>query len=540
MNGWVFGSMVLGGVCTTALMAATASAQQASMPETSFTDTLIRLQTVTTQTINVPVSLFVTRLIGRLNTGQVVFDQSYADAFGSGLVQGALNGVRAAISSSGGPAVVILSPVRTASETSSTSSSASVDQLIETIQRPYTQVLFGPGTVITGDRGVCATPGHISGELNLYTPPTGCTLPGTIYVVGDDETNLNTHMVLDEQITRTTTVTTTTTLSETYELVGVVTPVGGVHAALVREAGLSGERFLKRLAGGPDGYPGIPEGDGEALFNRVWLEAYGAWGSLEGAGVFSPGYDADMWGVSAGLGSEVSEGLTLTLGVDASWSDVDMALPGGFAETGRADLTQIGLALHKDWGRAEAGLAVTYGWGAFETASGSEALGGMSRAKADAALWGVEGAVGVKTALGGGTLTPNVGFVWVTVDPEASVGAGSAFDLFVSGDDHSSFRLFAGFDYAETFIAGQGDVTLKLSARVLEQLGDDTVTLTAGFGGGGSLPLALADEGRTAGEAAAGISYAVGDAVSIYGGYEGRFSEGSDIHAARAGLTVRF
>ncbi|MFT3811336.1 MAG: autotransporter outer membrane beta-barrel domain-containing protein [Micropepsaceae bacterium] len=516
------------------------SVAQVVPPENSFTDTYIRLQTITTTTNTVNVSNFVTRLIGRLNTGQVVLDQSYSEAFGSVLVQNALTGVRAAIAAAGGPAVVILSPVRTASASSSSSSSTSVDQLTGSTQTPYTQVLFGPGTVITGDRGICTTAGSISGPLNLYTPPTGCTLPGTIYEVGDDETNFNTHVVTNEAITRTTTVTTTTTLNETYELVGIVTPVGGVHGALVREAGLAGERFLKRLVTGPDGYPDVPEGDGEGLFNRVWLEAYGAWGSLDGSGDLSPGYDADVWGVSAGLGREVSDGLTVSLGLDVSWAETEMALPGDFPETGDSDLTQVGLALHRDWGRAEAGFAFTYGWGSFETASGSEGLDGVSISKTDAELWGVEGRIGVAAALGGGTLTPHAGFTWVNVDFDAVAGSGSAFDLFVSGDTQTSFQLYAGIDYAETFVAGQGDLTLKLSARVLQELGDGTVRLTAAFEGGGSLPLVLAEDGRTAGEVAVGLSYAFGDSVSVHGGYEGRFSEGSDIHSAKAGVTVRF
>lgn len=498
------------------------------------TTSISRTQTITTQAVNVPVSTFLTRLIGRLNTGEVVFDQSYADAFGSGLVQGALNTVRAAITSAGGPAVVILNPVRTSTQSTSTSTSASVDQLTSSVDTVYPGVVtFGPGTLFVGDRGICQS-------ISSDGVPSGCSLPGVTLVLGLNDANINVHTNTAEEITRTTTVTTTTTLNETYEVVGVVTPVGGVHGALVREAVLSGERFLKRLVSGPDGYPDVPEGDGEPLFNRVWLEAYGAWGSLDGSGDLSPGYDADVYGVSAGLGREVSEGLTLSLGLDLSWAETEMALPGDFPESGESDLTQVGFALHKDWGRAEGGLAFTYGWGTFETASGSDGLGDVSIAKTDAALWGVEGRIGVATVLGGGTLTPFAGFSTVHVDFDDVTGAGSAFDLFVSGDDHVSFRLFAGLDYAETFIAGQGDLTLKLSARVLQELGDETVVLNAAFEGGASLPLVLAEEGGTAGEVEAGLSYALGEQVSVHAGYEGRISSGSDIHAAKAGVTVRF
>ncbi len=504
------------------------------IPGQSFTDMYVRTQSVTTQTVNVPVSNFLTQLIGRLNTGQVVFDQSYAAAFGSGLVQGALNAVRAAITSAGGPAVMILSPVRTASQSAASSSSTSADNLAGTSQNQYVIVSFGPTTVVVGDRGICTTPGTAA------EPPAGCSLPGTTFVVVDAEENFNTVTVTNEDILRTTTVTTTTTLNETYEVVGVVTPVGGVHVALMREASLGGERFLKRLLGGPDGYPEGAEGDGEALFNRVWLEAYGAWGALEGDGDFAPGYDSDVSGVSAGLGREVTEGLTLSAGIDVSRSDADMALPGDYPERGAADLTQIGVVLHKDWGRAEAGLAFTYGWGTLETVSGL-ADPGVSTSKADLALWGVEGWFGMATQLGGGSLMPYAGFVWVNVDLDGAVESGSPFALIVDGADHGSFRLFAGLDYAESFMAGQGDITLKLSVRVLQELGDEGFARNAAFvSGGGSLPLVLADEGRTAGEVEAGLSFAFGDTVSLHTGYEGRFSEGSDIHAVKAGVTVRF
>jgi len=520
------------GLPAMALAAPVAMAQSA--PTNTFSQSTLRTQTVTTQTTNVAVSNFVTRLIGRLTNGQIVFDQSYSAAFGSGLVQGALNTLRAAIVSAGGPAVVILSPVSAANQSTSSSSSISSDQLTGTSQSQYLVLTFGPDTIRVGDYGICAAAGGPT------QPPTGCSLPGTPRVLADGETNINTFTITTEQILRTTTVTTTTTLNETYEVLGVVTPVGGVHAALLREAGLGGERFLKRLVDGPDGYPDVPEGDGEALFNRVWLEAYGAWGSLDGSGALSPGYDSDVYGVSAGLGSEVSEGLTVTAGIDVSWADADMVLPGDYPESGEADLTQVGLALHKDWGDAEAGLAFTYGWGSFDTASGLAGLG-IATSSTDMALFGVEAKFGVATQLGGGVLTPHAGFTWVSVNPDDAVETGSPFALLIDGESHASFRLFAGIDYAETFIAGQGDLTLKLSARVLHELGDESFSLNASFAsGGGSLPLVLAEEGRTAGEIEAGLSYALGDAVSIHAGYAGRFSEGSDIHAAKAGVTIRF
>jgi hypothetical protein len=521
------------GVPVLTLSAPVALAQQVTFD--SFSRSTTRTQTVTAQTSNFAVSNFVTRLIGRLTNGRTVFDQTYSDAFGSGLVQGALNTLRAAIASAGGPAVVILSPVRTASTSSSSSNNTISDQLTGSSESVFTIVTFGPDTVIIGDRGLCTFGGTAS------QTPSGCSLPGTSRPVVGGETNYNTFTVTAEQVLRTTTVTTTTALNETYEVVGVVTPVGGVHAALLRDASLGGERFLKRLVDGPDGYPDVPEGDGEPLFKRVWLETYGAWGSLDGSGELSPGYVADVYGVSAGLGTEIDEGLTLSAGIDVSWANADMVLPGDYAEGGEADLTQLGLALHKDWGDAEAGLAFTYGFGSFDTASGSDEFGGLAVSSTDMALFGVEAKAGVKTQLGGGVLTPHAGFIWVGVNPDTAIETGSPFALLIDGDSHASFRLFAGIDYAETFIAGQGDLTLKLSVRVLHELGDEGFVLNAAFAsGGGSLPLELAEEGRTAGEIEAGLSYALGDAVSVYGGYTGRFSEGSDVHAAKAGVTVRF
>jgi len=531
-------SVLVSALSAAVVMAALSPASAQEGPENSstdsFTDSFYRTLTITPQTVAVTQSNFQTRVIGRLNTGSILFDDSFADAFTSSVVQDALDDARAAIIAAAGPAVVILDPVRISSQSLSSVSSAVVDTLTGTTQlAPTTIVVFGPAPIFIGDLGVCTTPASGS------QPPSGCSLTGTPYAVGDDETNFNTFRHDNDQIQRTTTNTTTTTLNETYEVVGVVAPIGTVNGALVREAGLSGERFLKRLTTGPDGFPRSPEGDGETIFDRIWLEAYGTWGSLDGTGVFTPGYDVDVTGLSAGIGREVDSGVTVSLGVDISRADADMILPGAFPESGEVDMTQVGLSLNKDWGPVDTSVAATLGFGTFETVSGSASLGGVSRAKTDAHLWGVEGRVSAPKALGGGKLTPFGGITIVNAKFDSVTGTGP-FALTVSGDTHTSVQAFAGLGFDHVFRLGQNDLTLKLAASVRHELGDEKILLNASFAGGSAMPVALAESGRTSGEIEAGLSYAFSETVSAYAGYEGRIADGADIHQAKVGLKIRF
>lgn len=501
---------------------------------TSFSqfDTLSIAETVTRQRIDA----YVTRLIGRIQGLGTVFEQSFNEAIGTLTSSGVL-AARTAIYQAGGPALLtILGPTRIASAETVSSSATSLFSLTSSTTLTTTTTAFGPATVQIGPRRVCSV---ATGTTS--TAPSCTELPVNYTLVGG-QIHVDTLTSTTYTVAQLTTAVDTYTTSETWELVGLITPVGGVHAALMREAGLGGERFLKRLNAGPDGHPETPEGDGEGPKVRAWAESYGAWGSLDGSGLLSPGYDADVYGVSLGLAGEIGEGLTLSGGIDWSEADADMALPGDFPETGTAELWQVGTALHRRWESAEAGIAVTYGEADLATRSGGPAFGGTAVSASALRVFGIEGRVGLPRHIWSGTLTPEFGATYVSVNAERLSESGSPFALSVAQASRDTVRLFAGIAYDEEMpFVWDGVLRLYLAGRVGHDLGGGGGVLAASFVSdpGTGLPIVLGAEDRTSAEIEAALSWD-GESISAHAGYAGRFSNGAEIHAAKLGITLQW
>lgn len=501
---------------------------------TSFSqfDTLSITQTITQQRTDA----FVTRLIGRIQGLGTVFDQSFNQAIGA-LTSSGVAAARTAIYQAGGPALLtVLGPTRVASNQTVSTTATSIYTLASASASTITTTTIGPGTIPIGPRRICVVS---AGPTNVA--PSCTEAPVTYNLVGG-QIHIDTTTGTSYSVTQSTTAVDTYTTSETWELVGLITPVGGVHAALMREAGLGGERFLKRLNAGPDGHPETPEGDGEGPGLRAWAESYGAWGSLDGSGLLAPGYDVDVYGVSLGLAGEIGDGLTLSGGFDWSEADADMALPGGFPESGTAALWQVGAALHRRWDGAEAGIAVTYGEADLSTRSGGPGFGGTAVSASALSVFGIEGRVGVPRKVWGGVLTPEFGVSYVSVNAEGLSESGSPFALNVGQSGRDTVRAFAGVAYDEHLpFVWDGVLRLHLAARVGHDLGDGGSVLAASFVSdpGTGLPIVLGAEDRTTGEVEAALSWD-GEGISAHAGYTGRFSGGADIHAAKLGITLRW
>src|SRR5262249_35752869 len=122
--------------------------------------------TVTTNHVNV----FSTQIIGRLLGGTPLYDQTFAEAFNSVTVQNALIAARAAITTAGGPGVIIGDPVRTASSTTSSTTSTSTYSLAGPgVATVNTVTTFGPAAIQIGALTTCTVSALPSG-----TRPT-CT-----------------------------------------------------------------------------------------------------------------------------------------------------------------------------------------------------------------------------------------------------------------------------------------------------------------------------------------------------------------------------
>lgn len=493
----------------------------------SFTDTIA----FNPPTIEVRrVSLFETRIIGRLAGGTPLFDQSVADAFGSTAVRDAITAARLAITAAGAPGIVIVSdPVLVSRAVTSATTSASIFSLAGTSQTVTTVTTFGPATITIGDRRSCsaAIAALPSGTRPSCAPPGGTRFtvdPGTLNI----DTNTQTTYTVNEA--RTDTITETT--RETYELTGTIVPVGTVHAAV--QSGLfdSAGRFLHRL--GREGARGLFGSRGGAGRGGGWAEAYVLDGGRDPRNGL-PGEQGDSAGFAAGFGLNAAPGVSLGFGADHGWTDIGVAANG---ETADVRLTQFGLDARLGAGPFGVGAALTYGAGEVDS---SRAFMGVARGAYDVALLGAFVEARYDIDLGGWRLTPAAGLDWVQVESDTFTESGP-LGFIVPAAEQDRTRAFAGAEIGGRLgLGGRAALELTGYARYLAVLDGEERALPIVFAAAPGTPLVMRgidEEDSILLGAQARLE--LSRSVSLYFGYDGRFAGGHESHAGTGGIRVRW
>jgi hypothetical protein len=446
-----------------------------------------------------------TQIIGRLLGGTALYDQTFTAAYASTAVQNGLTAARAAITTVGGPGVIIGDPVRTSSTTTSTTvTGTSTYSLAGPGVSTMTSVTtFGPATILTGDLARC----NVS-SLPSTTRPT-CTTGGTSVTLADADENFNTITATTYTINETRTDTVTDTLREVYELNGQVVAVGTVHAEV--QSGLfdlSG-RLLGRLAQIEPGRTG--------------------WGDVYRFRV-SQGGRRDAWGLAGGISLPLGEKLTLAAGI--GHGNLDIAVPGA-AENGTVKLTELGAALRFDSGGFGASLAVVQGFG---DARIGRTMFGNSKGAYDVRATGAALDMGYAFTSGGFTLRPVVGLDWLRVSTDAFTET-DTLGLVVGKQSAERVRASAGLSVARDF----GPVTLAVSGRYLAVLSgaDRNVPVAFALAPTRSLTMAGPSEPDTAMLGARAI-LPLGKGVKLSLAYDGRFGSGYNAHSGNLGLSVAF
>lgn len=447
------------------------------------------------------VSAFSTQIIGRIAGGQPLYDQTFASAFGSAAVQNALTAAHAAITTAGGPGVIIGDPIRTASTTTSTTATGTAmfslaGPGVETV---ISEITFGPATIQIGALSTC----NVS-SLPSSTRPT-CTAGGTTYQVGNNETNFNQGISTTYTVNETRTDTITETLRETYELTGQVAAVGSIHAEV--QSGLFdlGGRLLNRLTGP--------------------LPANSGWGEVYAFRVSQSGR-RDARGFAAGGNIALAEGLTLAFALDRGSLDIDVP---GAQEEGDVTLTEGGMALRLARGPFAAALSATYGAGNVDT---RRTIIGLSSASYDVRVGGVAFDIGYAFETGGWTLRPVAGLDYVTVRTDGFVES-DTLGLVVGDQDAERVRASAGIEVARNW----GRIQLAASARYLTLLDGEERIIPVAFAlaAGRVLDMTAPNEPDTL-MLGTRARIALSQRASLSLGYDGRFSEGYSGHAGTIGL----
>jgi autotransporter-associated beta strand protein/T5SS/PEP-CTERM-associated repeat protein len=482
----------------------------------------------------VEVDAFETRIIGRLSGGTPLFDQTYADAFASAIVQNGIAAARLAITASGGPGIVIVSdPVLVSRTIGSTTSSTSIFSLAGSSQTVTGTTTFGPATIAIGDRRSCsaAIAALPSGTAPVCGPPGG-----TDFTVAAGSTNVNVDTRTDYLIDEARTDTITETTRETYELTGTIVPVGTVHAAVQSGLFELGSRFLTRL--GAEGAP-PPFGADDATDapvsrlaspdgGRGWAEAYGYRTRADArGGIFAERRDA--WGLAGGLTLVAGEAVQLGFGVDSG--RLDLAVPGS-GEDADVELTQLGLVARLGSGPFSLSLAGTYGFGSVDSL---RTFGGSATAGAyDVNLWGGRAEARYRFDSGAWRIVPVVAFDYVRLHSDAFVESGVLGFTAAATARHRS-RATAGLELSRDF----GPFDLAAAVRYDAVLGGEARLLPVTFNAAPATPLimrGLCD--RDAMAAGLQATLHLSQSAAFYLAWEGRFAGGYDSHAAAAGLRL--
>lgn len=548
------GRLVSGGLLAAGLFAVQSPAM-AQVPTETFTDSFAEAVAFNPATVTViNIANFTTQIIGKLAGGVALYDQTFAFAFTDPITQAGVTAARLAITTAGGPGVIIGAPVLTASSTNTNAVSNTIYSLAGTASSPQTLITFGPATIQIGQLTVCSGIGALPGPGR---PTCGPGAP-TPYAVGDNETNYNTVTTTNYTVDQNTQTTNTTTLFEQYTITGVVQALGRVHALAPGAIGEQGERFSQRLRdeageGGSAntssatvpglmsyvaqsnatlaGRPGVMAGPGYS----AWINGFGWHGRRSGAaGV--PGDTRRAAGVEGGFAGDLTETLRIGFGLD--YSQMRLSLKGA-GESAQVDLTQAGLFAGWRNGPWYIVGAATAGFGDVSTASAVPGLG-VSSGSYNARVFSLSSEAGYRFNASGWRLTPHVGAEWRQVNVDAFTEAG-ALALVSPGGDFNTGKFWAGVRAARTVEMSAMALSFGAYARLVGYTGSEAA-IPVTFAAAPGVPLVvtapkLGDFGLETGFAA---SLAISANADLYASYDLRLRENLVVQTGLAGLRVRW
>ncbi len=460
------------------------------------------------------VTIYSTQVLGRLNGGTLLYDQTFGVPFSDPAAQAGIEAARAAITTAGGPGLIIGAPVLTASSTTTATTSSTLYSVAGSNTTTTSETTFGPADIQTGVLSSCSV-----GSLPSAARPA-CTTGGTTFHVGDAEENFNIIQTTQYTIDQATSTTSTTTQFEQWTLFGTVQAFGIVHTAVQSGALDANLRFLRRL--GDEANVGTDE-----PFHS-WVEGYGVWSHEKAQGGIS-GDNRNQYGFAGGISALVMPDVTLGVGIDHG--NTDITLDRAFVESGGIDLTQIGVNAGLTLSPWFANLAATYGFGDADTA---HAIGAASTASYGIRTWGMLAETGYRFDLDGFDVAPSVGFDHTDMRSDDFTETGG-LALTANGYSTGRTRIWAGLDVGQRL----GNFDWSVNGRLVDAVAGNERLLPVTFFNAPMMVMGIS-EAEIGGDAGVRVSYKIMADVDLFARYDGRFRDGFTAHAATAGMTVSF
>jgi hypothetical protein len=512
-------------------------------PEINSYNQTVVLQFAPATQITQTTNAYTTEIIGTINGGKPIFDQTFTGALASQTVQNGLSAARLAITTAGGPGVIIGSPTLV-SHTVTTSSSASTlysNAGPNGVLAITTVDTFGPA-VLSGGSYV-PDPANNSGDIFsdiCYLPTSPSTtkpscIPNTTtkFQVLVGQLNINIDTATTYVIDTTITTTTTTTTADVYNLNGIsVQGIGSIHAVVPVAGFDAGEGLLTRALA-------QASLDDPQRRIRPWVEFYGQSFATPGIGG-APGDMRSGSGIDGGIGLALNRHLVIGAGVDDGTTH--LALSDGSA-TAQMHVTQgvFFARIGADHGLS-ARLGLGLGGGHADSAgtiTGDTALATASEALRTFWLGG-EISDPIAVAHGRLILTPLIGAGWTRVHLDGFAETGSYAALTGPAETHQRNRQWAGAD-AQVPLTTQ--FSLIAGLRALRYGGDLTPGRSVSFvnypavtGLTTSAPPTL----RWGAEGNAGAQWRITKAITLYAQGQLRLQDGVNDTSVHVGVSGAF
>ncbi|WP_430443804.1 autotransporter domain-containing protein [Sphingorhabdus contaminans] len=510
----------------------------------------IRLPDITQQAIIN--QSFVTGVRGTLN-GTQVSSLSFSGALGDPAGLNAILSTRDAIQRAAGlRRVTISAPLLTGVTTvNSNPRSATIDELLSVQTSLATVITAGPGTVATGDRGVCATPAVTN------VNPTGCSLPGTTLTLAAGDTNTNDYTNTINTRQRTTTVSIDQVQTSNYEVRGTAgNQFGTVHALVGPAAFERGDRLIGQLLGLGDGDGATSSGVARAAMpvsNESGLG--GGESGLTMFGGYFGGHNSinadvsipvarvkgDSDGFVLGLQQALGEAAHIGIAVDHGSSEYIVRDP-LYAETLKLKHTQAALFAGWNDGGFSLSGAASYGFGTARTnmlTPTTPALG-----KRDINSWSLGAQAGYALPLGkDASLTPHIGIRHTSAKLKGFAETGGPTPLLGLSQTVDRTRLYAGLEAKAGIDLGNLTLTPRVYGRIARDRGDASGTADLVFASAPAGPVMQAlgpGIGKTVAEVGGVLDANVSDTVTIWASYDGSFRANAKSHFGKVGVSVKW
>jgi outer membrane autotransporter protein len=299
---------------------------------------------------------------------------------------------------------------------------------------------------------------------------------------------------------------------------------------------------LASLRSGDAFSTGVVTGSGMSA-NSGFIQAFGSTVEQKNKGN-EFGYDADTTGFALGIDGKVSDGVVVGISYANSKTDVD----GKGTGKAKNDIKTNSGSLYADYTTKDGYVegSITYGQ---SDNTGSRILntGGLNRtykSAYDSEQYSLRLSGGVPINLGAGAFfTPFAGATISQIKTDAytetSTTANDALRLRVAQDTVDSQVGTVGIKYHQAIKDGKTTFTPEVKLAVNQEFGDDTITSTNTYqGGGASFKNSTAIE-KTSATAGVGLNI-TSDNVSFNIGYEADAREKYLGHSAQAKITAKF